>query len=100
MAFDGVALLPQQVFDDALDGKATANFEFPLYTKVGRRVDVLLNANPRRDERDRVYGVVGVGQVWTPTPLSFLWDFLPRLSPSRDHGFHVAATPLSLSDRT
>ena len=35
------------VLDDALRGKETANFEFALYTKDKRRVDVLLNATTR-----------------------------------------------------
>ena len=52
----------QKVLDNALAGEATANFEFPLFTKLGTRLEVLLNANPRRDENDHIYGVVGVGQ--------------------------------------
>ena len=32
-------------------GEATANFEFPLYTKDGKRVEVLLNATTRRNAR-------------------------------------------------
>ena len=27
-----------------------ANFEFPLLTKHGTRIEILLNATPRRDE--------------------------------------------------
>merc|ERR1711871_1500177 len=50
------------VLDAALFGKATANFEFPLYTKTGRRLQVLLNANPRRNAAGEIVGVVGVGQ--------------------------------------
>merc|ERR1711871_1279876 len=50
------------VLDSALFGKATANFEFPLYTKTGRRLQVLLNANPRRSAENEIVGVVGVGQ--------------------------------------
>jgi PAS domain S-box-containing protein len=50
------------VLDDALRGKETANFEFALYTKDKRRVDVLLNATTRRDLSGGVVGVVGVGQ--------------------------------------
>ncbi|KAJ0389484.1 hypothetical protein ATCC90586_011323 [Pythium insidiosum] len=33
-----------QVLSKALDGQETANFEFPLITKAGRRVEILLNA--------------------------------------------------------
>ncbi len=50
------------VLDDALRGKETANFEFALYTKDKRRVDVLLNATTRWDLSGGVVGVVGVGQ--------------------------------------
>ena len=50
------------VLDDALRGKETANFEFALYTKDKRRVDVLLNATTRWDMSGGVVGVVGVGQ--------------------------------------
>jgi PAS domain S-box-containing protein len=53
----------QHVLDNALKhGQATANFELPLFSKTGMRVEVLLNANPRRDEHGVIYGVVGVGQ--------------------------------------
>ena len=37
-----------EVLRNALAGKETANFEFPLYTKDGERVEVLLNATTRR----------------------------------------------------
>ena len=43
-------------------GKETANFEFPLITKNGIRIEVLLNATTRRDEQGNVIGVVGIGQ--------------------------------------
>ena len=35
---------------------------FPLYTKGGERVEVLLNATTRRDAAGAIVGVVGVGQ--------------------------------------
>ena len=47
---------------NALNGAETANFEFPLYTKDGRRVEVLLNAATRVDITGKIVGVVGVGQ--------------------------------------
>jgi diguanylate cyclase (GGDEF)-like protein/PAS domain S-box-containing protein len=50
------------ILDEALTGRETANYEFPLYTKDGFRVDVLLNSTTRRDAQGRVVGVVGVGQ--------------------------------------
>jgi len=52
----------KEVLDDALAGKEAANFEFPLYTKDKRRVDVLLNATTRRDVAGNSVGVIGVGQ--------------------------------------
>jgi len=52
----------QAVLDEALHGEETANFEFPLMTKAGVRLDVLLNATTRRDEQGNVIGVVGIGQ--------------------------------------
>ena len=51
-----------EVLDNALKGTQTANFEFPLFTKDGARLDVLLNATTRRDARGEIVGVVGVGQ--------------------------------------
>jgi PAS domain S-box-containing protein len=52
----------KHVFDEALAGKESANFEFPLYTKGGRRVEVLLNATTRRSVDGSIIGVIGVGQ--------------------------------------
>uniref|UniRef100_M4BMP1 histidine kinase n=1 Tax=Hyaloperonospora arabidopsidis (strain Emoy2) TaxID=559515 RepID=M4BMP1_HYAAE len=46
----------------ALEGEQTNNFEFPLITKTGRRVEILLNATPRYDELGQIFGVVGIGQ--------------------------------------
>ncbi len=39
-----------------------SNFEFPLITKAGARIEVLLNATTRRNEHGKVIGVVGIGQ--------------------------------------
>ena len=50
------------VLANALEGKQTDNYEFPLYTKGGERVEVLLNATTRRDATGAIVGVVGVGQ--------------------------------------
>jgi PAS domain S-box-containing protein len=52
----------RKVLDSALKGIEKANFEFPLFTKAGERVDVLLNATTRRDAQGGIVGVVGVGQ--------------------------------------
>ncbi|ETM51172.1 hypothetical protein L914_04934, partial [Phytophthora nicotianae] len=46
----------------ALEGKPTGNFDFPLITKTGRRVEILLNATPRYDELGQIFGVTGIGQ--------------------------------------
>src|SRR6056300_383462 len=46
----------QAVLDQALHGEETANFEFPLMTKAGVRLDVLLNATTRRDEQGNIIG--------------------------------------------
>jgi PAS domain-containing protein len=52
----------KEVLDNALKGRETANFEFPLYTKDRQRVEVLLNATTRRDVSGAVVGMIGVGQ--------------------------------------
>ncbi len=50
------------VLNKALAGEQTANYEFPLFTKVGSHVDVLLNSTTRRNANGEIIGVVGVGQ--------------------------------------
>ncbi len=50
------------VLERALQGEETENYEFPLFTKTGDRVDVLLNSTTRRDASGKIIGVVGVGQ--------------------------------------
>ena len=52
----------QEVLQKALKGLQTDNYEFPLFTKEGKRVEVLLNATTRRDTSGKTLGVVGVGQ--------------------------------------
>jgi PAS domain S-box-containing protein len=52
----------KQVLDDALKGKETANYEFPLFAKDGKRVMVLLNSSTRRNAAGEITGVLGVGQ--------------------------------------
>ena len=51
-----------KVLDDALRGKGTDNFEFPLYSRDGKKVEVLLNATTRVDVNSTPIGVIGVGQ--------------------------------------
>jgi PAS domain S-box-containing protein len=60
--------------DQALAGVETANFEFPLITKAGARIEVLLNATTRRNEHGEVIGVVGIGQ-----------DITARLAQEREY---------------
>jgi PAS domain S-box-containing protein len=62
----------KEVLDDALMGSEAANFEFPLFTKDQKRVDVLLNATTRRDVSGNVVGVIGVGQDVTERKLAEL----------------------------
>jgi PAS domain S-box-containing protein len=50
------------VLERALHGEETANYEFPLFTKAGDQVDVLLNSTTRRNASGRIIGVIGVGQ--------------------------------------
>ena len=40
----------RDVIEKALLGKETSNFEFPLITKLGNRIEILLNATPRYDQ--------------------------------------------------
>ncbi|KAJ1487405.1 PAS domain-containing protein, partial [Baffinella frigidus] len=49
----------KQVLDDAFVGKETANFEFALFTKDNKRVEVLLNATTRRDVNGAIVGMIG-----------------------------------------
>ena len=58
----GYKLAVKEVLDRALGGVETENFEFPLETKDGRRVTVLLNAGTRRGAEGEITGMVGVGQ--------------------------------------
>ncbi len=52
----------KQVLDDALRGIETGNYEFPLYTREGKRLEVLLNATSRKNVEGAIVGVIGVGQ--------------------------------------
>jgi PAS domain S-box-containing protein len=52
----------KKVLDQALIGKETSNYEFPIYTKDGARNMILLNSTTRRDKKGNIIGVLGVGQ--------------------------------------
>ena len=52
----------QAVLDQALQDSETDNFEFPLITKKGEHIEVLLNVTTRRDEQGSIIGVVGIGK--------------------------------------
>jgi len=52
----------KKVLDDALEGEETANYEFPLFTKEGSLIMVLLNSSTRRNADGKIVGVLGVGQ--------------------------------------
>ncbi|MDM8565652.1 circadian clock protein KaiC [Candidatus Halobeggiatoa sp. HSG11] len=59
---DDYKIAVKSVLDNALCGNETANFEFPLYTKNGDRLKILLNASTQRDAEGNISGVIGVGQ--------------------------------------
>ncbi len=52
-----------KVLASALVGTETANFEFPMFTKIGERREILLNATTRRGPNDEVIGVIGVAKT-------------------------------------
>jgi PAS domain S-box-containing protein len=59
---DAHKVLVADVLAKALKGEETANYEFPLLTKSGDQVDILLNSSTRYDASGQAVGVVGVGQ--------------------------------------
>ena len=52
----------KKVLDNALKGEETANFEFPIFSKDGNRVMILLNSSTRRNVNGEIVGMLGVGQ--------------------------------------
>ena len=52
----------REVLSNALLGVQTDNYQLPLFTKDGKRVELLLNAATRFDAAGAIVGVVGVGQ--------------------------------------
>jgi len=51
-----------KVLQEALNGRETANFGFPMFTKDDERREILLNATTRRGPNNEITGVIGVGQ--------------------------------------
>jgi PAS domain S-box-containing protein len=65
---------PVQTVLDQTAGDETDNFEFPLITKSGYCMEVLLNATSRHDEQGNVIGMMGMVQ-----------DITARLSQEREY---------------
>jgi PAS domain S-box-containing protein len=55
----------KKVFDDARKGLVTSSFEFTLFSKTGIAIELLLNANPRRNKIGQIVGVISFGQDMT-----------------------------------
>ena len=56
------AISVRTVLEKALVGDQTSNYEFPLLTKSGKQIHLLLNATTKRDKDQAVLGVIGIGQ--------------------------------------
>ena len=54
--------LIRQVLTHALNGIESNNFELPLYSRAGTRVELSLNATTRHSAKGEVVGAVMVGQ--------------------------------------
>jgi len=59
---DDYAASVTTVLEKALIGDETSNYEFPLVTKSGKRIHLLLNATTRRAKNQKILGVIGIGQ--------------------------------------
>ena len=53
----------QKVLGRAMGGENTSSFAFSLVSKVGRRLEILMNATSRRNFNGDIVGVVCIGQV-------------------------------------
>lgn len=51
-----------EVINNALIGKETMNYEFPLFTKENKKLIILLNSSSRRDLQGNINGALGIGQ--------------------------------------
>ena len=67
---DNFKIAVQAVLVKVLEGDETKNFEFPLFTKSGTCIELLLNATKRQDEQGNVFGIVGIGCWKSATLLS------------------------------
>ena len=65
----------KSVFDDALNGKGTANFEFPIFTVDLRRIEILLNATTRCNVK---------GEVLSPDSMRLPGLFVQNIALLRD----------------
>ncbi|MFP6747056.1 MAG: CHASE domain-containing protein, partial [Alphaproteobacteria bacterium] len=61
----------KDVLDRALMGENLSNFEIPLFSKSGDRIDILCSSSARRDIHGAIIGVVGVGQDITERKRAF-----------------------------
>jgi signal transduction histidine kinase len=52
----------REVPKKARHGEETTDFEFPLFSKDGDRIDILLNSTSRRRAPGKIVAVVGAGQ--------------------------------------
>jgi PAS domain S-box-containing protein len=52
----------KEVLENALKGLVTSSFEFTLFSKAGVAIELLLNANPRRNATGDIVGVINFGQ--------------------------------------
>ena len=104
----------KSVFDDALNGKGTSNFEFPMFTKDKRRIEIMLNATPRCNVKGEVldpdaervaatsphsppkwtiYSLPTPGQI-TPKDVGFrrFWSHFPKKSEIKNRRFCPTAS--------
>lgn len=90
------------VIDRALRGDETANYEFPLMTKDGVRIEILLNATARRNPDGKIIGVVGkllLLLLWFVIGLEYLFDVYRHNGESFTHIIYLFALPLQPSTR-
>lgn len=52
----------QKVLSETLKGRHVEDFEFPLRSKKGKRIDLLMNSTARRNIEGNIIGAIGFGQ--------------------------------------